>query len=276
VAALVGALAVCALAAWTRVARASDECECLNIRDVRFYCAPEAYEDVFPVETARRVVRAAVEHARTHGWEKTRHRYRGVQETRQVRVSALGEATQREVASIVDKHIAPRMREQCMIQDHLRYEDVEFYVVKYESGDLSSVGEHLDHKHMAFLVSLNNVTDYTGGGNNFEGLALSVKDKGMQRLKDHVFPPLPMGGVIIHGGQLTHFTLDVLLGTRYVLVGEAHVNKSCCFDYTGFMNRWVTRALIFVFLLICVMTGLIDSIHRKIKLARNGGHEKVW
>jgi hypothetical protein len=131
---------------------------------------------------------------------------------------------------------------------------------------------------LSFVASLNNVTEYSGGGNNFEGMSFSVPHGGVHKLDDHVVPAQPIGSVVVHGSQLEHSSFDVTSGQRYVLVVEAHVNKSCCFDFTTFMNKFVTRLLIVIFAVIAVMGGVVDYMQKSIQKARNGGvaHEKVW
>jgi len=254
------------------------ECECLDARDPRFLCAPHAHKDGLSVETARRVMEAAIAVGKRDGWERARFEHQEFQETRMVRVSTLPKSVQDEVDRAFETRLAPMIREQCVIHDHLKFENVAFYVIKYDVKDFKSIAMHHDDQHLSFVASLNNVTDYSGGGNNFEGVSFSVKAGGIEHLNEHKFDPQPTGSVVIHGGKLMHASLDVTRGARYVLVGEVYVNKSCCFDFTAFMNSLVTKLLIFLFFIVAVMTGVVDKAYKQVQKARNGGvlHEKVW
>jgi hypothetical protein len=271
--------------ATTRAARAStperdaSECQCLSIHDPRFVCAPRAHAGALPTETARRVLEQAIKRGDAHGWERTRLRHAYLDETYEVKVSDVPETTRNEVRSAYEKYFIPLAREQCMVDDHFKFEDEAFFVVKYDAkGDFKSTATHVDGKHLSFVASLNNVTEYSGGGNNFEGMSFSVPHGGVHKLDDHVVPAQPIGSVVVHGSQLEHSSFDVTSGQRYVLVVEAHVNKSCCFDFTTFMNKFVTRLLIVIFAVIAVMGGVVDYMQKSIQKARNGGvaHEKVW
>ena len=48
-------------------------------------CAPVAHADAMPTETIRRVREAAIERAKTHGWERERPKHDYVDETREVK-----------------------------------------------------------------------------------------------------------------------------------------------------------------------------------------------
>lgn len=254
------------------------ECECLDARDPRFLCAPHAHENGLSAETARRVMEAAIAVGKRDGWERARFEHQEFHETRMVRVSALPKSVQDEVDRAFETRVAPMIREQCVIYDHLKFENEQFYVVKYDAKEFKSIDMHHDDHHLSFVASLNNVTDYSGGGNNFEGVSFSVKAGGVEHLNDHKFDPQPTGSIVIHGGKLNHASLDVTRGTRYVLVGEVHVNKSCCFDFTTYMNKFVTKLLVFLFFIVAVMTGVVDKAYKQVQKVRNGGvsHEKVW
>ena len=43
------------------------------------------------------------------------------------------------------------------------------------------------------------------------------------------------------------------------------MNKSCCWDFTAYMNTFVTRLLIVLFLIVAIMTGVLDWIQKRIK-----------
>jgi|TARA_B100001540_G_scaffold281556_1_gene271719 hypothetical protein len=250
-----------------------DECPCLSIHDPRFSCAPVAHADAMPTETIRRVREAAIERAKTHGWERTRPKHDYVDETREVKGRDLPETVRDELRRTFDERLAPLAREQCMIDEKMKFENHEFYVVKYDAVNFPSVAQHVDEKHVTFLVSLNNVTEYAGGGNQFQGMGFSVPHGGPHALHAHDVPAQPIGSVIIHGAQMHHSSHDVTGGERYVLVVETHVNKSCCWDFTAYMNSFVTRLLIVLFLIVGIMTGVLDWIQKRIKKEK---HEKIW
>lgn len=250
-----------------------EDCQCLSIHDPRFVCAPVAHADAMPLETVRRVRDAAIDHAKTHGWERLRAKHDYVDETHEVKVSDLPEVVRRELRQAFDAYLAPLAREQCMIDDKMKFEDHEFYVVKYDAANFPSTAQHVDAKHLTFLVSLNNVTEYTGGGNQFHGIGFSVSHGGAHNLNDQDVAAQPIGTAVIHGAQVWHLSHDVTGGERYVLVGETHVNKSCCWDMTSFMNKFVTRLLIVLFAIVALMTGVIDMMQKRIMKQK---HEKIW
>ena len=254
-------------------AKATDGCECVHWSDPRFICAPQTHEDVFDASAARRIRDAAVAHAQRHGWEAHRANGEDELETRAVSVSALPEDTRREVMNAYENKIIPLTREQCVIDGHLKFEEEEFFVVKYGDG-MKSVASHVDGKHVSFIASLNNVTEYVGGGNVFEGLSFSVPHGGVHHLSDHDVKPMPIGGVIVHGANVKHSSVDVHSGERYVLVGMAYINKSCCFDISTFMNKWVTYLLIVVFAIVLVVSGCTEWL--RTKSWRGAQHDKVW
>jgi hypothetical protein len=128
-----------------------------------------------PTETIRRVREAAIERAKTHGWERERPKHDYVDETREVKGRDLPETVRDELRRTFDERLAPLAREQCMIDEKMKFENHEFYVVKYDAVNFPSVAQHVDEKHVTFLVSLNNVTEYAGGGNQFQGMGFSAR-----------------------------------------------------------------------------------------------------
>ena len=123
-----------------------DECPCLSIHDPRFSCAPVAHADAMPTETIRRVREAAIERAKTHGWERERPKHDYVDETREVKGRDLPETVRDELRRTFDERLAPLAREQCMIDEKMKFENHEFYVVKYDAVNFPSVAQHVDEK----------------------------------------------------------------------------------------------------------------------------------
>lgn len=74
-----------------------------------------------------------------------------------------------------------------MVDDYFKFEDEEFFVVKYDvKGDFKSAATYVDGKYLSFVASLNNVMEYLGGGNNFEGMLFFVLYGGVYKLDDYV------------------------------------------------------------------------------------------
>ena len=258
-------------------ATANGECECLLLSDPRWKCAPRAYAEAFPADVAEDILKDALRVAERKGWERERDEvWGGLDETRQVDASALSERVRRELRSAYEKTLIPLAREQCVIDDHLKFEDDDWYVVRYDAKEFPRASRHRDGGHMTFVVSLNNVTEYEGGGSVFEGLAFSVPHGGVHKLEDHDIPAQPIGGTTVHGSQLMHWSNAVTSGTRYVLVGETTVNKSCCWDMTAHMNRLANKAMVIAFFFLAIVWGVLGTMMKNIQKARNGGKEKVW
>lgn len=254
-------------------------CECLTMTDPRWKCAPKGYLDAFDADVAREIVRDAESRGASAGWESERgESWRGLERTRQVRAAALSERTRRELRRVYEKSLIPLAREQCVLDDHLKFEQDEWFVVKYDEKEFPSTETHMDEAHVSFLVSLNNVTEYGGGGNTYEGLAFSIPHNGMHKLDNHDIDALPVGGVVVHGSRLSHRSRAVTSGVRYVLVGEVFVNQSCCWNMTAYLNKMATRVVILVFFFVFLFYGFFSALLRNIEKARNGGvdKQKVW
>jgi len=261
-------VAALGIASATRAVRGANngKCECIHPTDPRFICAPKAHEGVIEPSVARRIRDHAEEVGNKSGW--TRERDDGF-ESRFVSSLRLPQETQREIARAYEKIIS-MTREQCVIDGHLMFEDEEFYVVKYDAG-MKSVSQHQDHKHVSFIASLNELSEYEGGGNVFGGLSFSAPHGGVHHLEDHKEKPLEVGGVVVHGARVWHASEDVRSGTRYVLVGTAHVNKSCCFKVERFMTKWITILLVISFVLVMMVSGTTEWLRKK-----SWKKEHVW
>ena len=72
-----------------------------------------------------------------------------------------------ELRRTFDERLAPLAREQCMIDEKMKFENHEFYVVKYDAVNFPSVAQHVDEKHVTFWCR-STTSPVAGGGNQFQ------------------------------------------------------------------------------------------------------------
>ena len=91
-----------------------------------------------------------------------------------------------------------------MIDEKMKFENHEFYVVKYDAVNFPSVAQHVDEKHVDVFGVAQQRHRVRGGGNQFQGMGFSVPHGGPHALHAHDVPAQPIGSVIIHGAQMHH------------------------------------------------------------------------
>ena len=107
-------------------------------------------------------------------------------------------------------------------------------VVSKYAGDTDtrfrSIDTHEDFGEMTFSILLNDPGEFEGGGTIFYGEAWNPKNDTIFALpaRGLTIAPKRPGTLIFHGGQVTHASIPVNSGIRYLLIGFSTVNKECC------------------------------------------------
>ena len=111
-------------------------------------------------------------------------------------------------------------------------------VVSRYGDEVRKIYAHADAGDVTFTVLLNDPSEFEGGGTKFFGRVYKdgwVRDVG----DDATMSPRAPGGLVVHGGDVTHESIEVTRGTRYVLIGFSNVNRECCVDGDTMLNRLV-------------------------------------
>ena len=111
-------------------------------------------------------------------------------------------------------------------------------VVSRYGDEVRKIHTHADAGDVTFTVLLNDPSEFEGGGTKFFGRVYKegwVRDVG----DDATMSPRAPGGLVVHGGDVTHESIEVMRGARYVLIGFSNVNRECCVDGDTMLNRIV-------------------------------------
>jgi len=125
------------------------------------------------------------------------------------------------------------------MKSYCQYDSEEFItpyrvvVSKYAGGtdtSVRSIDKHEDYGEMTFSILLNDPGEFEGGGTIFYDDAWDPKNDTIFALpaRGLTIAPKRPGTLIFHGGQVTHASIPVNSGIRYLLIGFSTVNKECC------------------------------------------------
>jgi hypothetical protein len=169
------------------------------------------------VDECDAAVRAADAHAAKHGWATARH---AAYATHDLPIDALAKGDARPkaesrvitdaVTAAVKTKLIPEMAALFELQaDALSILDL--FIARYsvEPGGLAALEPHEDGSEFSFVLALNSLTEYEGGGTQF--LATGV-------VPHPVFRP-DKGYATLFSGKNRHCGLPITSGVRYILAG---------------------------------------------------------
>ena len=90
----------------------------------------------------------------------------------------------------------------------IKYEIANLNIIKYSNDLIAGLEKHTDSSFITFNISLNDVSEYEGGGTSFND-GLTFKNE--------------IGEMLIHCGKMDHIGLPVKKGARYILVGLMNI-----------------------------------------------------
>ena len=90
----------------------------------------------------------------------------------------------------------------------IKYEIANLNIIKYSDESISGLEKHTDSSFITFNISLNDESEYEGGGTCFND-GLTFKNE--------------IGEMLIHCGKMDHVELPVKKGARYILVGLMNI-----------------------------------------------------
>jgi hypothetical protein len=162
-------------------------------------------------------VRAAEDHAAMHGWATARH---AAYPTHDLPIEALAKGDARPkaesrvitdcVSTAIEEKLIPQMAERFELQaDALSVLDL--FIARYsvEPGGLAALEPHEDGSEFSFVLALNDLTEYEGGGTQF--LATG-------EVPHPVFRP-EKGFATMFSGKNRHCGLPITAGVRFILAG---------------------------------------------------------
>lgn len=172
---------------------------------------------ILTAEECDAAVRAADAHAAKHGWATARH---AAYATHDLPIAALAKGDARPkaesrvitdaVTTAVKVKLIPEMAALFDLQaDALSILDL--FIARYsvEPGGLAALEPHEDGSEFSFVLALNSLTEYAGGGTQF--LATGV-------VPHPVFRP-DIGYATLFSGKNRHCGLPITSGVRYILAG---------------------------------------------------------
>ena len=126
-------------------------------------------------------------------------------------------------------------------------------VSKYDATrtGIARIARHEDAGDATFSVLLNDPSEFVGGGTQFFGRAWHPENDTVANLpEDYVLAPRRAGALIFHGGRVTHESVHVTRGSRYLLIGFSSVNKECCYKFEDFMASFLALFVLLMFVAI--------------------------
>jgi hypothetical protein len=102
------------------------------------------------------------------------------------------------------KTISLKIKQSYNLNDEIKINFVDVFVVKYKFNEQSYLEIHKDGSFLSFNILLSNPNDFEGGGTYFDdGLIMTPEQ----------------GDLILHSSKMNHSGLPITKGTRYLLVG---------------------------------------------------------
>ena len=107
------------------------------------------------------------------------------------------------------KTIADKIKKSYNLNDDIKINFVDVFIVKYKDNEQSFLELHKDGSFLSFNILLSNQCDFEGGGTYFDdGLTMTPEQ----------------GDLTIHSSKIKHAGLPITKGTRYLLVGFVNLD----------------------------------------------------
>jgi hypothetical protein len=106
------------------------------------------------------------------------------------------------------KTITNKIKQSFGINDNMRLNISDLFVVKYKDDAQNHLEMHCDGSFLSFNILLSDKNDFEGGGTYFD---------------DGLMAHLDQGDILIHSSRIKHAGLPITKGTRYLLVGFLNI-----------------------------------------------------
>ena len=220
-------------------------CRCLEATDLRRLCAPKLTADFIDESRARSLLAAA---------KATAFRSKDeVYPTMDADFERMDTRTRAYLSQELWPAVDSLMRERCKFADDTFITPYRVVVSKYDptKEGIARISRHEDAGDMTFSVLLNDPSEFVGGGTQFFGRAWHPENDTVSKLPDdYVLAPRKAGTLIFHGGQVTHESVKVTRGSRYILIGFIAVNRECCHAFDDNLGPLLLVFVLLIFLVI--------------------------
>ena len=220
-------------------------CRCLEANDPRRFCAPELTEDFIDARRARSILDGAA-----------RATFRSKDEeypTMDADFERMDSRTRAYVSEELWPSVDSLVRARCGFARDAFITPYRVVVSKYDATrtGIARIARHEDAGDATFSVLLNDPSEFVGGGTQFFGRAWHPENDTVANLpEDYVLAPRRAGALIFHGGRVTHESVHVTRGSRYLLIGFSSVNKECCYKFEDFMASFLALFVLLMFVAI--------------------------
>lgn len=220
----------------------------MEATDARAVCAPTAVEDFLDDDATKRLLKAA-----------RRATFKSKDEafaTKDADYERLDAETRKYVREDLWPRVDALMRKRCGFGEEDFITPYRVVVTEYSAGEaeFKRIARHKDAGQMTFSVLLNDPREFQGGGTRFFGRAWHPENDTTTTLpENYILAPREAGTLVFHGGFVTHESVPVHEGARYLLIGFSAVNKECCASFDDRMGRlvFVLVAAIFAAIFFC-------------------------
>lgn len=212
----------------------NDGCRCLESDDARAVCAPSAVEGFLDDDATQRLLKAA----KSVTFKSKDEAFA----TKDVDYDRLDVETQKYVREELWPRVDALMRKRCGFGEEDFITPYRLVVTEYSAGEaeFKRIERHVDAGEMTFSVLLNDPREFQGGGTRFFGRVWHPENDTTTTLpENYILAPREAGTLVFHGGFVTHESVPVHEGTRYLLIGFSAVNKECCASFDDRMDRFV-------------------------------------
>ena len=223
----------------------SDGCRCLESDDARAVCAPTAVEGFLDDDATQRLLKAA----KSATFKSKDEAFA----TKDADYERLDVETRKYVREELWPRVDALMRKRCGFGEEDFITPYRVVVTEYSAGkaEFKRIERHADAGQMTFSVLLNDPREFQGGGTRFFGRVWHPENDTTTTLpENYALAPREAGTLVFHGGFVTHESVSVREGTRYLLIGFSAVNKECCASFDDRMDR-------LVFILVAAMFAAI-------------------
>jgi hypothetical protein len=107
------------------------------------------------------------------------------------------------------KTIADKIKKSYNLNDDIKLNFVDVFIVKYKHNEQSFLELHKDGSFLSFNILLSNQDDFEGGGTYFDDGLIMTQEQ---------------GDLTIHSSKIKHAGLPITKGTRYLLVGFVNID----------------------------------------------------
>jgi hypothetical protein len=153
-----------------------------------------------PIETCNEILNEGIEYAKRNKWTTKRHDDYPTTDNQVTNEWKSYKYLEKKVHDVVFKKIA-EMYDINKNNLHIH----ELFIVKYEDTKQNQLDAHKDGNEFSFILALNDIDDYEGGGTCFVKQQKKIK--------------LNKGDCLVFSGQNKHRGVKITKGKRFILAG---------------------------------------------------------